>query len=217
MSSQRAGKLESALQVTLSVVMIASTVYTMYILKRHFDNVGGETSQRKARARDRIARAAPHVDAARLELSDEEAALADCLLEPTELEVSLDDVGGLEDVKAAVYEMLVLPTKRPELFATDAAMVRGSELARRRGSRVSVVDVDVSFVVVISGARIQCSRLMGVSFSRHQTIAMIFMLTMILLLVATTTFSLMPLRRRRRRRSSRVRRPCGAAMTRTRS
>lgn len=42
---------------------------------------------------------------------------------PQDVEVSFEDIGGLLDVKEAVYECVILPLERPELFAGDSKLL----------------------------------------------------------------------------------------------
>jgi len=58
-----------------------------------------------------------HLTGPNVELTENEMQIAEEIIDPDTLDVSFDDIGGLEDVKSALHELLILPVRRPELFA----------------------------------------------------------------------------------------------------
>jgi len=52
-----------------------------------------------------------------VELTETEMQIAEEIIDPDSLDVTFEDIGGLEDVKDALQELLILPVRRPELFA----------------------------------------------------------------------------------------------------
>lgn len=55
-------------------------------------------------------------------LNEHERALLEHVIEPDSLHVGFDDVGGLEDVKQELLDLIILPFKRPELFAKSSLL-----------------------------------------------------------------------------------------------
>lgn len=53
----------------------------------------------------------PHV-----ELTETEMQIAEEIIDPDSIDVTFEDIGGLEEVKTALHELLILPVRRPELF-----------------------------------------------------------------------------------------------------
>ncbi len=51
-----------------------------------------------------------------MDLSDYERMIADEVLDPNQLEGGFDTIGGLDQQKHEIYELAVLPLKRPDLF-----------------------------------------------------------------------------------------------------
>lgn len=44
-------------------------------------------------------------------------------IDPTTLSVTFSDVGGMDDIKSEVYDLVVLPLLRPDLFVSDSGLV----------------------------------------------------------------------------------------------
>lgn len=59
----------------------------------------------------------------KLVLNDYEKNIAECIVEPDDLETSFDDIGGLEAQKAEIMDLVILPLKRPDLFRTRSSLV----------------------------------------------------------------------------------------------
>lgn len=55
-------------------------------------------------------------DIARMDLTPYERMIADEVLDPDQLEGGFDTIGGLEQQKQEIFELAVLPLKRPDLF-----------------------------------------------------------------------------------------------------
>ncbi len=51
-----------------------------------------------------------------MQLTDHECQIARDIIDPTELTVSWESIGGLDDVVAQLREAVVLPFARPDIF-----------------------------------------------------------------------------------------------------
>lgn len=60
----------------------------------------------------------------RTRLTEHEVALAASVVAPEALTSTLDDVGGLEDVIDEIRDLVVLPLKRPDIFASASKLIR---------------------------------------------------------------------------------------------
>jgi len=58
-----------------------------------------------------------HVSDQSVQLTETEMQIAEEIIDPDSLDVSFSDIGGLGEVKASLHELLILPIRRPELFA----------------------------------------------------------------------------------------------------
>lgn len=58
-----------------------------------------------------------------LELNEYESAIADDVIDPSDITVSFKDVGGIDDIKAELWDLVVLPIVRPDLFLSDSGLV----------------------------------------------------------------------------------------------
>jgi hypothetical protein len=52
-----------------------------------------------------------------------ESIIAADLVDPNDLEISFSDIGGLEDIKRELFDLVVLPLQRPEFFQTKLLSV----------------------------------------------------------------------------------------------
>ncbi len=52
-----------------------------------------------------------------IEINSLEERIAAEIILPGEIDVKLDSIGGLNDEKEELYDLVILPLKRPELFA----------------------------------------------------------------------------------------------------
>eukprot|EP00614_Pseudopedinella_elastica_P000430 CAMPEP_0172604930 /NCGR_PEP_ID=MMETSP1068-20121228/25185_1 /TAXON_ID=35684 /ORGANISM="Pseudopedinella elastica, Strain CCMP716" /LENGTH=339 /DNA_ID=CAMNT_0013407171 /DNA_START=110 /DNA_END=1125 /DNA_ORIENTATION=+ len=60
---------------------------------------------------------------ARLQLNEHECLIAENLVDPSALTTSFEDIGGLEDSKNEIMDLVILPLKRPELFESTSGLV----------------------------------------------------------------------------------------------
>ena len=58
-----------------------------------------------------------------LELTDYEQAIAEDVIDPNDITISFKDVGGIDDMKAELFDLVVLPIVRPDLFQSDSGLV----------------------------------------------------------------------------------------------
>ena len=59
----------------------------------------------------------------RLDLNDYENAMAEDVVDPSEISTSFRDVGGIDEIKAELFDLVVLPILRPELFHSNSGLV----------------------------------------------------------------------------------------------
>ena len=45
------------------------------------------------------------------------------VIDPTNIAVTFSDVGGMDDIKSEIYDLVVLPLLRPDLFMSDSGLV----------------------------------------------------------------------------------------------
>jgi len=57
-------------------------------------------------------------------LNEYEQAIAEDVVDPSKLENTFADVGGMDGIKRELWELAVLPLVRPDLFTTDSPLVR---------------------------------------------------------------------------------------------
>ena len=60
---------------------------------------------------------------AKLTLNEYEKTIAECIVEPDDLDTSFGDIGGLEAQKAEIMDLVILPLKRPDLFRSRSSLV----------------------------------------------------------------------------------------------
>lgn len=58
-----------------------------------------------------------HVTGQNVELTETEMQIAEEIIDPDSINVTFADIGGHQEVKDALHELLILPVSRPELFA----------------------------------------------------------------------------------------------------
>jgi hypothetical protein len=54
------------------------------------------------------------------ELSSYEQSMAEDVVDPASLQTEFKDIGGLDDIKQELWQLAVLPLKRPDLFGDNA-------------------------------------------------------------------------------------------------
>lgn len=55
------------------------------------------------------------------------------VVNPDHIKVTFDSIGGLDDIKQALHELVILPLVRPELFAKGKLLKPVKVGARRQG------------------------------------------------------------------------------------
>jgi len=93
---------------TVAVVGIAYSLYRAY-QAGWFDKL--------SRKRTKVF---PHLGDRAVVLTAEEEQFLECVVLPESIPTTMDDVGGLGDVKQGVQESVILPFTRPDLFRTSA-------------------------------------------------------------------------------------------------
>jgi ATP-dependent 26S proteasome regulatory subunit len=79
----------------------------------------GESSVDEEHIRERVARKVVTA----LELNEYESAIAEDVIDPNDITTSFRDVGGIDDIKAELFDLVVLPILRPDLFQSDSGLV----------------------------------------------------------------------------------------------
>ena len=80
----------------------------------------GEINKRKQQAiREKVRRQVVKS----LDLNEYENAIAEDVIDPNDIVISFKDVGGIDDIKAELWDLVVLPILRPDLFTSDSGLV----------------------------------------------------------------------------------------------
>ena len=58
-----------------------------------------------------------------LDMNQYEAAIAEDVIDPVDIQTSFADVGGIDDMKAELWDLVVLPIIRPDLFVSTSGLV----------------------------------------------------------------------------------------------
>lgn len=58
-----------------------------------------------------------------LELNEYETAIAEDVIDPNDITISFKDVGGIDDIKAELWDLVCLPILRPDLFQSESGLV----------------------------------------------------------------------------------------------
>lgn len=58
-----------------------------------------------------------------LELNEYETAIAEDVIDPHDITISFKDVGGIDDIKAELWDLVCLPILRPDLFQSASGLV----------------------------------------------------------------------------------------------
>ena len=84
------------------------------------DDNGYEKDEMKQQAiRDKVRRQVVQS----LEMNEYETAIAEDVIDPNDITVNFKDVGGIDDIKAELWDLVVLPIIRPDLFCSDSGLV----------------------------------------------------------------------------------------------
>lgn len=57
-------------------------------------------------------------------LNEYETAIAEDVVDPSSMESTFADIGGMDEIKRELWELAVLPLVRPDLFVSDSPLVR---------------------------------------------------------------------------------------------
>ena len=58
-----------------------------------------------------------------LDFNDYETAIAEDVIDPSSITTAFKDVGGIDTIKAELWDLVVLPLLRPDLFSSDSGLV----------------------------------------------------------------------------------------------
>ena len=58
-----------------------------------------------------------------LELSDHEIMMAENVIDPKDIPVHFRNIGGIDEIKSEIWDLVVLPLKRPDLFRSESGLV----------------------------------------------------------------------------------------------
>eukprot|EP00038_Savillea_parva_P013317 m.210164 g.210164 ORF g.210164 m.210164 type:complete len:369 (+) comp24890_c0_seq1:115-1221(+) len=117
---QSAGISRLASQVTILVVGQVMLYYTLKWLLKQMD----PNRERKDAAEEMGNKVMKRLKVAGLELSEYENIVAADVIDPADLTVTWDDVGGLDKTIEALQEAVVLPLTQPELFPEESSLLR---------------------------------------------------------------------------------------------
>ncbi len=57
------------------------------------------------------------------DLNDYETAIAEDVIDPADIPTTFQDVGGIDEIKAEIWDLVVLPIIRPDLFISNSGLV----------------------------------------------------------------------------------------------
>ncbi|KAJ4907576.1 P-loop containing nucleoside triphosphate hydrolases superfamily protein [Raphanus sativus] len=100
-------------QLILYVASAAVASLSLYVCTRHSDpnlDAVDKALKRKKELAKRLGRPL-------IQTNEYEDVIAGDVIDPQKIEVEFDSIGGLESTKQSLYELVILPLERPELFA----------------------------------------------------------------------------------------------------
>jgi len=83
----------------------------------------GASTRLQEMARRRLKKDDKDVDVPPLELNDHELVQAENVIDPENLVTSFKDIGGIDSIKQEIYDLVVLPFLRPDLFTSASGLV----------------------------------------------------------------------------------------------
>ncbi|OWZ15167.1 ATPase [Phytophthora megakarya] len=104
----------SAKDEVLGIVLDGLMLYTMYQTSKYFK---GQDSQ--AKLQNRLQRTGRRM----FNTNYFENVIAGDIVDPQDIDVSFDDIGGLERQKRDIHDLVVLPLKSPEFFASRGKLL----------------------------------------------------------------------------------------------
>ena len=58
-----------------------------------------------------------------LELNEYEQAIAEDVIDPSDITTIFQDIGGIDNIKAELFDLVVLPIVRPDLFQSESGLI----------------------------------------------------------------------------------------------
>ena len=130
------------IELVASVVQVGIACYGSYVLSNWIRNKGIQQGQRtpneEARERltkmlmERIENSDDDEESnekvrrkvvALLDLNEYETAIAEDVVNPADITTTFRDVGGIDHIKTELWDLVVLPILRPDLFQSDSGLV----------------------------------------------------------------------------------------------
>ena len=87
---------------------------TKMLMQRELENSDDE-EEAKANVRRKVVTA--------LDLNEYETAVAEDVIDPADIKTTFRDVGGIDQIKTEIWDLVVLPILRPDLFRSESGLV----------------------------------------------------------------------------------------------
>lgn len=102
----------------LWLLMACLTTWSMQALYKRLDPMFHQKEEAKRKAKDLIEHIETRHKRKICQLSDYEGMIAADLVAPEDIQVTFEQIGGLDDIKAKLQEALILPLQFPAMFQT---------------------------------------------------------------------------------------------------
>lgn len=114
--SQTKGSGESFAKEIASLVIGAVVTYFGMRAMLHMLDPQRDEKDKAQRTKDAMLRRLGISELETGELDEHESSICGDVLNPSDISVGFDDIGGLEDVKKSIQELIVFPLQHPDLF-----------------------------------------------------------------------------------------------------
>lgn len=106
--------------IELGLVLVSSYLVSAYIAKRFGQSLERKGNQEAKRRLQEILERRLGKQVELSNLSSYETLIAEDVVDPHDIDTTFADVGGLDEIKRELWELAVLPLKRPDLFASSS-------------------------------------------------------------------------------------------------
>ena len=100
------------LSLAKNILLSATTYIVVKLLRDYFS----KRQQRLTRSSDAQQRLNKLISSKKLQLNYYEEIISQDVIDPNDIDVRFHDIGGMEDMKNELYDLVVLPLLRPDLF-----------------------------------------------------------------------------------------------------